>query len=218
MASNPREYRSNATLTRAVATLLWINVAIAVVAIWSTLKEISLLEAISEGQQISMAEAEASDNRQFRVGMVQIAAYVLTAVAFLVWVYRTNRNTGALGLGELRFTPGWSVGWWFVPVMNLFRPYQIVSELWERNAAAVPASPQPALGLWWGFHLAGALLGNLSLRLGLDAQDADALLTSSWTVLGSDACTIGAGVLAAHLVRTIQRGQEQEAGAPAPAA
>jgi len=38
-----------------------------------------------------------------------------------------------VGTRESRFTPGWAVGYWFVPFVNLVRPYQIVADLWLRS-------------------------------------------------------------------------------------
>lgn len=64
------------------------------------------------------------------VGSILIVAGVSYAAAVFqyLWIYRVRRNLVALGVPGLRFTPGWSIAWFFVPVMNLFRPWQIMKE------------------------------------------------------------------------------------------
>ena len=32
------------------------------------------------------------------------------------------------------FTPGWSVGWFFVPIMNPWKPFQAMREIWQASA------------------------------------------------------------------------------------
>ena len=43
-------------------------------------------------------------------------------VTFLIWQYRAARVAAALGYRAAR-SPGWGVGCWFVPVVNLWMPY-----------------------------------------------------------------------------------------------
>jgi hypothetical protein len=48
---------------------------------------------------------------------------------------------------------------WFVPFLNLFRPYQVVSELWKNNAEAPNAESWSLVPLWWSSCLAWFCLG-----------------------------------------------------------
>ena len=52
-----------------------------------------------------------------------------TATAVLMWVHRAYRNLPALGARDMAYSPGWAVGWWFIPFLNLVRPYQVVREI-----------------------------------------------------------------------------------------
>ncbi|HEX2127784.1 MAG TPA: DUF4328 domain-containing protein, partial [Solirubrobacterales bacterium] len=54
-----------------------------------------------------------------------LAVFPLGPAVFLPWFYRAYTNLGRFGLQDLRFTPGWSVAAWFIPILNLFRPKQI---------------------------------------------------------------------------------------------
>ena len=52
----------------------------------------------------------------------------------------------------MRFTPGWAVGWYFVPIAWFWKPYQAMAEIWRasRNPAEWRGEPvSPLLAGWW---------------------------------------------------------------------
>ncbi len=57
------------------------------------------------------------------LGLVSIAAIVV----FLSWQYRAARVARQLGY-PARHSPGWGVGFWFIPVVQLWLPYQALAD------------------------------------------------------------------------------------------
>jgi hypothetical protein len=161
------------------------SVALAVVdgvAAFASAGRIQLLDAARFGAPLPQAQAEAWDFRLHVIAAVQLAIGVPAAILFLMWVYRANRNARALGAEGMAYSPGWSVGWFFVPVAGMIMPYFVLREIWKTSAgdrrsdwSRVPVSP--LLGVWWlacvvhgmfhyeAFHI---LLGRLDLARGLD--------------------------------------------------
>jgi hypothetical protein len=106
------------------------------------------------------------------VGSAGQAAYSLLAasagiaviVLWLVWQHRSQSNLGALGASGLKHSPGWAVGWWFVPVANFAMPYLTMRELQKASDPAAGAidwkahRTSPQLWLWWGAWLASIAL------------------------------------------------------------
>ena len=91
---------------------------------------------------------------------------IIALVVFLVWFYRANRNLRALGGSELRFTPGWAVVWWFIPIANLFMPYFATVEMakasdpsvWSTDRQGRDRMKRPWLILfWWVFSLTSGI-------------------------------------------------------------
>jgi len=131
---------------------------------------------------ITVAEAAANDARQQLVGVVQLGLWVATGVAFFVWFHRVHRNLPALGGRGLKYTPGWAVGWFFVPFLNFVRPPQVMSEVWhgsnpeglERDESAEGPSLRnrlgtpPLVGWWWALFLGSNLIGNFAARVLLE--------------------------------------------------
>jgi len=81
-----------------------------------------------------------------------------TAIPFLAWEYRAYRNLPALGHHKLNAKFVWVIVCWFVPIMNLFCPYQVIDELYQRSNPFVDRNEQllAAPGVikgWWGTWL-----------------------------------------------------------------
>lgn len=97
--------------------------------------------------------------------------FLVNAPVFLVWAYRAAANNRALGARALEYTPGWTVGWFFVPFANLIMPCLAIQEIWttshdpsERTASA---SHVPVIA-WWLLRILStlALLVAIAMRPG----------------------------------------------------
>jgi Domain of unknown function (DUF4328) len=76
----------------------------------------------------------AFDLAQFIYALICICSlicFLFTTVFFCMWLHRAHRNLPSLGAEDLKFTPGWAVGWFFIPIMNIYRPLQAVREVWR---------------------------------------------------------------------------------------
>src|SRR5439155_11350703 len=51
------------------------------------------------------------------VGLLGVA----TELTWLFWQHRVTRNVWARG-HPIKTSPGWAVGWWFIPIANLWMP------------------------------------------------------------------------------------------------
>jgi hypothetical protein len=93
----------------------------------------------------------------FAVGLVSTAISIATVVGFCMWFFRVCANLPSLGIHRPRFTPGWAVGYFFIPVVNLFRPYQVAREAW----AATQRGPNDAwiVTAWWASWIGRTVLG-----------------------------------------------------------
>ena len=64
--------------------------------------------------------------------------YVLTFALFLRWVYFAVRNLEALGASALWITPKDAVWSFFIPFVNLYKPYQVLSHIWTESQPPQP--------------------------------------------------------------------------------
>ncbi|MBP1474614.1 DUF4328 domain-containing protein [Frateuria sp. MAH-13] len=91
----------------------------------------------------------------FRLQLVlMLACYIWAGF----WVYRAACNVRALGARGLDDSPGWAVGWYAVPVMNLVRPLRAMTQIWlgsEAPARWQKLGTPSLLRVWWVFWIAG---------------------------------------------------------------
>ncbi len=90
------------------------------------------------------------------LALATLLVYVPLTIFFCVWTYRSAANARALGAGGFEITPGWAVGWHFIPIANLWMPFKAFSEFWRASRADLP---ERVPGLWQDTG-AGLLLGS----------------------------------------------------------
>ncbi len=163
-----------------------------------------------------------NDTRQMAVALIHIVVYVGLVVSFLLWLHRASKNLPALGnpKSQVEYTPGWAVGWFFVPLANLFMPYKAVKEVWEKSDPFIksrddmmftPTSSAALVTGWWIGWVAMNVLGRITSRLQTDTATPDTMRWVTWVDVVGDVVGIIAAVLAVFVVRGIDRRQTERA-------
>jgi len=205
----------------AVAALVGVILA-DLFSIYADSREVELMNRIIDGEVVTLAEAETSDNRMALAGVLLLAAFVVAAITFIVWFSRAYKNLPALGATGLRYGPGWSIGAWFVPFLNLWRPKQIANDIWRASdPAARPDQgaewlhkPVPGLlTVWWVLWVVSVFAANVTFRLYLDDETPQDIRRADYADILALWADIAAAVLAIVVVRRITRRQaERHAG------
>jgi thiol-disulfide isomerase/thioredoxin len=98
-------------------------------------------------------------------GVVSILVGLATLtyqITFFVWLYQAvGRLRERPGI-SMRFTPGWAVGWFFVPVASLYKPFQAMHDVWRGSHGKTAAGPT-LVNWWWGIVIAWGVLFGLFL-------------------------------------------------------
>jgi Domain of unknown function (DUF4328) len=167
------------------------------------------------------AQAIAANSRQPLLAVLQAGAYLLTSVGFLVWFHRAYTNLQALGMEHLPYTPGWAVGAWLVPLLNLVRPKRMMDTIWRGSDPDRPRTadafwrdgPVHALVHWWWavFLLQWLVDRVLAALLHQGFRSEEALHAISVRTLVSDSLGLVLGVLCFEVVRRATRRQRARA-------
>lgn len=155
----------------------------------------------------SADEANRAIERSGAVGVVILVVFVATGIAWLVWHHRSQANLQAARVPRLSFTPGWAVGWWFVPIASLWKPYQAVRELHQASAGDPEWRPTPApavLRWWWAGYLGFNVLDGIAAVLFSDESGSvEPLLIGDRFSIAGDLVSIATAYLAIRIVRTV---------------
>jgi hypothetical protein len=147
-----------------------------------------------------------------------IGVSLLTAVFFLVWIYRAHKNLRALGATDLKYSPAWAIGGFFVPLLNLVRPYQVVMEIWNSSASLRRDSfggtwkqeeSSLFIGLWWGAWLIARSFDSLGAFIVIGASQSDRLSVATRFRVVSEVVNIASAALAIMVVLKINARQEK---------
>jgi hypothetical protein len=96
--------------------------------------------AHAEGAALDAAAKIAHAEAGRWIAIAQIACAALIAALFISWLYQARANLRALGTRRLRFGREWTYLAFAIPLLNAYRPYQVVSEIWRGSD---PASTDP---------------------------------------------------------------------------
>jgi|SRR2546421_7317235 len=146
-------------------------------------------------------EATAFDDLTQTLARLELAGSVLTGIAWFVWLHRAVANARSLSV-QTAATPGWSVGWWFIPFANLVKPYQILRSLFD----GLVSGSGRIVGFWWGCYLLAGLVGNFAALQ--RPETLAALRVYAGSFLLTDTLRLAAAILAAFMVWTIDEGTE----------
>ena len=153
------------------------------------------------------------------LAIVELVLFVGCAVVFLVWLYRASDNARALGARDMMVSPGWAVGWYFVPLANLGMPYVTMRDLWKASARPRDWQVENApvtIALWWACWIVANAAGLIAFRIALE-MGKEAMAATSGLGLASEIFNIPAALLLSRLVAGIQAMQERARGTAAAA-
>lgn len=181
---------------------------------------LSVLHAYQRGAATA-AQVNQAGSRANAIGVLGGLIVLATIVLWLVWQHRAQSNLRAIGASNLKYSPGWVVGWWFVPVAWWAVPYLTMRELWKASAPDAGAvdwksERDPSLLMaWWGAWVIRTLLSIVSgtTSRGFSAGTTGITFTASQLIhrvswgIAADVSSVIAAVFALLVVRTIDARQ-----------
>lgn len=218
MAAKDR-FESLKGLTTAVVSLLALDIGLQLLYGGASLAVISLIDGLLDGSIILEDDGLAPPELvQSAVGLV--SALVSISLFFVIgrWIYRAAWNLRHLGAKRLEFSPGWALGWYFVPFANLVMPYRAMKEIWLASLSPRDWQPGPAglLPLWWGLWLIGGVLGHISMRLTLRAETLEQMRAAEWAGVAQCALSVPLALVFIHIARTVSAMQDRQSAAAEP--
>jgi uncharacterized membrane protein len=112
---------------------------------------------------------EATDNRHILIESLYSWVLMGTGLSFAFWMYQANQNCRALGAKNMKFSPAWCIGWFFVPICCLWKPYEALKEIWNASYDSKHWASVQSFGVmkfWWICYLiSGVFQVLLHLRL-----------------------------------------------------
>lgn len=180
----------------------------------------------------SFVEARVTSAETYADGSVVLgyALLLVTALSFLRWVRQLVLLTRVLGGRWLPWTPRQATWAFLLPVVSLFRPYQVLRDVqreldpseilppevrldregggdYRSPALVLPpvakALPSAFLGLWWGLFVSMNVLSRVVASKMDDADSLPRLVSAYQAEVALDVLAIAAAFFAVRVVRSL---------------
>jgi len=211
-------FRSPQVLSRVTAGLLIAGIILTVLTVVAM---VMLRQALQHAINHDLAQAELAATLQsrgtwqVRVASLAVLVLIATYVAAGMWIYRIGCNVRSLGAKGIDDSPGWAVGWYFVPFMNLVRPFRAMNQIWLASADPVrwaSMSTPPLLRFWWAFWLIANVYGSVVARLPVNQNDPAGLVQVQSVTIGSEVVDLVAKIIFLVVVLRLTRSQLDQHG------
>jgi len=101
-------------------------------------------------------------------GIGYTIAFIASVVFVCLWTYRAMKNLHLIGSEDAEMSPGWAVGWYFIPFASLWMPLKGMNQIWRgsHREAKLPHDLPAQIAIWWVIWVVTNIAANISIRLG----------------------------------------------------
>ena len=184
------------------------------------LRESSVASEALSGDASAPSRLLSAEDARVQVARLQLVLMIVTAVVFIMWFRRAERNIRNWDARGLPFDDWWNVGGWLIPVANLFVPIRMTAVIWRATDASVSPeigeewktkSLSPLVPLWWATWIGGTVVFLIASNQIGAADDPETLRSALGLSAVSNVLVLAAAVLAIMVVRTITARQATRA-------
>lgn len=124
---------------------------------WRVIRSLEL-----SADAVSATTVSRADDVRVVAACASAVGLLAAIVGLATWSHQAYRTASSRNRALLRYSPGWALGGWFVPIVNLVRPKQVVDDLWRASEARDDHREYPRIALsvhvWWALWVAGFVL------------------------------------------------------------
>ena len=122
-----------------------------------------LLEGARGGERFRLDDVNRADDLVSGAIALSLAVGAAILVVLIVFLFRAAKNTELWDRSKPRWSPGWTIGGWFIPIASLVIPALVVRDVWARTPqrdldGRERAVAGPIVGWWWVTWLAAGIL------------------------------------------------------------
>ena len=172
-----KSFKANRKRAELVILFSWIAMGLQALLFIST-----TLQLLSPGNETPLGNTAPTLNNpgevfvillQALVLLLSVAANITWRILLMMWFYRAYANLQTRLPYRLSYSPGMAVGFFFIPILNLFRPFQTMKELYddtrelfERDGLSDPTVLSTGLvGWWWTVWIVSFIMSFVFLRI-----------------------------------------------------
>ncbi len=213
----------HAKLTKTLCLFLKLTIVASAVTFVSGIYELYSYSAIPSNLDIDSILIPA-DIMSIFANFFKFVFSIIGTILFFRWIYVSVKNLRALSGKSMRFTPGWSVGWFFIPIASYFKSLPIMKEIW-RVSHKDDGVEYRLVRRWWQFFILSQAFSRLAFKGAFKVVDVSSYMESALQYVVSDGLDLLLTIVTLVLVsrigaaysRNIVEPENMAQGRPVPA-
>ncbi|MDJ1504825.1 DUF4328 domain-containing protein [Xanthocytophaga agilis] len=200
----------NSERAKRVVIFFWIYLGAKILRIVSNLIQYWTLDLIQTGEYTENFWVEWND---LQYGLIVILAggiNVGVIITFIQWFRRAYNNLQRAGY-RINYSEGWAAGAWFIPFLNIVRPYKIMKEVWIKTQMTY-ASRIESHGIlrgWWILFLLRGWYDNATTRLSMKSETTADFIRDTQLDLFGSIFAIPAIIVTVMVIKQVSAFEEQ---------
>ena len=160
-----------------------------------------------------------ADKNDVRSGLLSGVWVLFLFLSFFIiggWFYVSAKQNQSSAVKNLSVTPGWAVGWFFVPFANLVMPYRALKEIYKAsfNNAEWEQNPIPHyFPVWWATWIVTNVVSNIQSKMDSSLGDSytfQQLNDVSYVAIVSNATGIVSAYFLLKIVVAVAKNQNEQ--------
>ena len=184
LKTNISAIRPNLKRAKLAELFIWLAMVLDIISILSSYLQYNLLKSLQNNEAVTDQMLNSNDTREQVIGILYLIIFIISAVTFIQWFRRAYYNLNIRT--NCDHSEGWAAGSWFVPIISLFRPSQIMKEMWNKTNSLIKSkSPDYVknstmiIGLWWTLWIISNYIGQYVLKSAFNAETIETFLNST---------------------------------------
>ncbi len=207
-----KDYKDSRILTNSTVFALSMTFILALIDVVFAFMDIRVWQKVKTGIFYE-SEASAISNQYldiqlyYRVPMMIL--FIISFILVLTWIYRANKNSHALGAINMKYSPLGSIGWYFVPIVNFFKPYRAMKEIYQTSVSSRDWENTHVSGyiwLWWSTWVLSWVVSYKDIKA-IFSKVTQSELSSAISWFIEDILTLLATIFIIIIIKTIYKYQ-----------
>ena len=199
--------KPNADRAKYAIIAILVVMCINIVACVSSYFQWQLLLDYKNGMVLTDELSSSNDLRQEIIRFVFIIAFITSIVFFILWFRRAYYNL-QVRTGNCRHSDGWAAGSWFVPIICLYRPYQIMKELAVETSSLLSItsgkevkSDTDIIGIWWALWIFTNYIVKYGMNWAFKGESIDNLINGTLLAIANNLLGIPLAIITVFMIK-----------------
>lgn len=199
--------------------IIILYVIVSAAAILSDFISIDFINAAMSGDRFQSdfelnQQADFVDNLSLYSDFAFLIVFAWSGIVIGRWTYRSMKNLRAMGY-DTTVSPGWAVGWHFIPVALLWMPFRAMAQIWRGSIDGTPtgdATLPGSMRIWWACWVLGNGISFSAFQMqesGLAIDDFEQVKLGLGAEMLSSAMHIISALLLMSIIKRVTAAQQE---------